>query len=1830
MVSIFTGSFIEEYAVKKMKYIVWCLVLLCTQIFISIATADINASYYDQNGQSGAYFTGIEINRVDANIDFNWGGREPLTGVGRDDFSVRWDGLVQVPADGAYTFRVRGDDGIRIWVDGNLLVSDWSNHGPRNRDSSPVNLLSSQLYSIVVEHYERGGGAVAQVSWSGPTSGGFQIIPAGNLFVNNNPPQVTSAAYGCGADSITIDFDKNLDPTTAEDINNYSLDNGASIFSASLDPSGRNVILQTSALTEDTYVVTINNIQDSTGNVIGSDTTVSASFAIFGLSATYYDQNNVAGNYFSGSIVERLDPVVDFNWGSGSPATGIGNDRFSVRWLGSVVALTTDDYQFRTRSDDGVRLWVDDVLVIDNWTDHGATYNTTTNIPLVAGQQYSIRMEYYENGGGAVAQLQWQNSGFGWQTIPQAQLRGTCGLPSFTLVAEYKFDLCDWEATGIATDSVGGFDGVVSGGIFRDTNATSGIKPETCSSAGFSGGAIDIAGLPLSTATGDQTSVSFWMYWDGTNSVMPLGWDRHDLWFNGGSFGFNSAAGDIYGISSAGLANGWHHVVAVFTNNNLTANQMYIDGVLQVLTQRRGTPSNTRAVVDSQLRLGGWRANNGYRFSGRLDEVKVYDGMIDQSQVDADVAYFTSVCPNCPPPPPPPPATLIAEYGFDDDWDTSGSLLDSVGGLNGVQTGAVTRVATPAQGAKRNTCFGGQFNGGAFDINNLPVSTTSGDKTSISFWMYWDGSNSVMPLGWNRHDLWFYGGNFGFNSAAGDIYGVSSAGLANSWHHVSVVFTNNRMTSNKIYIDGVEQVLTQRRGSPNNTSAVVNPRLRIGGWWANNGYRFRGILDEIKVYTGEISDAQVLADMDDDCLDPNGQWTFEESSWTGAANEVLDSAGGGLHGTALGFNTGPANPRTLISDPAVAGSPGTCRYGEFDGVDDYIEISDSSALDDTSQITLSAWFKADSLTQTNGTNARGLFSKRPSFSNNVSYGVFFLNGGSNRLYVDISGTDNRFRSNTSFSVDRWYHIAIVFDGSQPASQRVRLYVDGALDGAFNESSTRIDDTDSNFYIGNLYTGLSELKVFDGAIDEVNIIPLALTASEVTDLMNETRPCAVVPVFLDINTNGSSASTCLAQLITIRACEDLACTSLVNDYNGTVDITVSTDHGDWSVNAGSSTLTDTVSDDGAASYAFDDVNDGGSVDLDLLNTHAETVTISVEDAALGVSATSVDLTFGDNVFVIDHGDDLHIAGRDQSMTASMYTNDGSNCAVNTLYSGNKNLKVWLDRDVADPSGAAPIIDSTAVPDNSSTTFNINFVSGVASFDFATSDVGKYLLNIVDDTLLFSDQLIVGDTPITTRPFGFNLQVNGNAGAVDASGGVFTVAGSDFAVRVNAVTWEAVDDVDNDGVPDGHVNASPGDNADLSNNATAVSFGLEGAGQTESVALVAYEYSPNLIPSVSVLEDGGAGCSNCIVGSFSSGIGLSGNVHYDNVGIIEVQAALVDGSYLGSDTVIGASGYVGRFIPDHFELQNSSMTPADTSSSPYTYMGQEFLVDYDLIAVNALGQTTDNYQGAYAKLVIDDVGAFGAVGSSVDVAYGAINVPGTELTSRLAVGSVPPSTNWVDGVISVIDLPMTINKGVGFDGPYASTSIGMNVEDSDGVTFNSLNLEVDAGNAGIDALQLAGSPGELRYGRAFFPPVYGPEISVGETLDIPFVNQYWNGLSFVTNIDDNITSYENWGESCTDPDTGDGLICTEASRTIADLTNAVISTVIAGEDDENYPITINRPGLGNNGSLDIRFDLIGYDWLQFDWNGTGDEGPTTRINFGRYRGHDRIIYWREKTN
>ena len=128
-----------------------------------------------------------------------------------------------------------------------------------------------------------------------------------------------------------------------------------------------------------------------------------------------------AANFNNAPTLVRFDPTVNFNWGGGSPDSSISSDTFTARWTGMVQPQYSQTYTFYTTTDDGVRLWVNGQLLIDKWIDQSPTTWSGT-IALKAQQRYNIRMDYYENGGGAVASLAWSSPSTPQAIIPQNQI----------------------------------------------------------------------------------------------------------------------------------------------------------------------------------------------------------------------------------------------------------------------------------------------------------------------------------------------------------------------------------------------------------------------------------------------------------------------------------------------------------------------------------------------------------------------------------------------------------------------------------------------------------------------------------------------------------------------------------------------------------------------------------------------------------------------------------------------------------------------------------------------------------------------------------------------------------------------------------------------------------------------------------------------------------------------------------------------------------------------------------------------------------------------------------------------------------------------------------------------------------------------------------------------------------------------------------------------------------------------------------------------------------------------------------------------------------------
>jgi len=126
--------------------------------------------------------------RTDSVVNFNWGNGSPDASISVDTFTARWTGSVQPQFAETYTFYTTTDDGVRLWVNGHLLIDHWVDQGATEWSGS-ITLAAQQRYNIQMDYYENAGGASATLAWSSPSTT-KAIIPQTQLYPITNPPPV--------------------------------------------------------------------------------------------------------------------------------------------------------------------------------------------------------------------------------------------------------------------------------------------------------------------------------------------------------------------------------------------------------------------------------------------------------------------------------------------------------------------------------------------------------------------------------------------------------------------------------------------------------------------------------------------------------------------------------------------------------------------------------------------------------------------------------------------------------------------------------------------------------------------------------------------------------------------------------------------------------------------------------------------------------------------------------------------------------------------------------------------------------------------------------------------------------------------------------------------------------------------------------------------------------------------------------------------------------------------------------------------------------------------------------------------------------------------------------------------------------------------------------------------------------------------------------------------------------------------------------------------------------------------------------------------------------
>ena len=198
-------------------------------------------------GLLGQYYSGVSLTtlvqtEVDPAVNFNLNGNAPIPALSPSLYSVRWTGQVQPLYSETYTFSTVSDDGVRIWVNGQEIINDWTDHPPTT-DTGTVTLTAGQKYSLKVEYYQRYGGAEAKLSWSSPSQAA-QIIPQSQLYPAAAPapaPVLTSITVspasatlntGAAQQFTAVANDQNGSPLSPQPAFTWSVISGVGTVSA--------------------------------------------------------------------------------------------------------------------------------------------------------------------------------------------------------------------------------------------------------------------------------------------------------------------------------------------------------------------------------------------------------------------------------------------------------------------------------------------------------------------------------------------------------------------------------------------------------------------------------------------------------------------------------------------------------------------------------------------------------------------------------------------------------------------------------------------------------------------------------------------------------------------------------------------------------------------------------------------------------------------------------------------------------------------------------------------------------------------------------------------------------------------------------------------------------------------------------------------------------------------------------------------------------------------------------------------------------------------------------------------------------------------------------------------------------------------------------------------------------------------------------------------------------------------------------------------------------------------------------------------------------------
>lgn len=916
-------------------------------------------------------------------------------------------------------------------------------------------------------------------------------------------------------------------------------------------------------------------------------------------------------------------------------------------------------------------------------------------------------------------------------------------------------------------------------------------------------------------------------------------------------------------------------------------------------------------------------------------------------------------------------------------------------------------------------------------------------------------------------------------------------------------------------------------------------------------------------------------------------YQLEGPLWTNSANEIIDSSNSGLNGQAFG--------------DARAFPAKVCNGGDFDGDGDFIEIPDSSALDINDELTVMTWIKPSVFPTT---DLMTIVSKDTNFEFHLDPSgkvVWWWNAS--------DGSERSFSSNaTNVSIDNWHHVAITYSKSLGSQ---KIYIDGIETNSTSFSNESLINNNLPMYIGTDYN--YPTRDFNGSIDEVKVFKRALPMRAIQKYAAETRPCNSCVLDSFEISQPSYALACPDTRAEIEITAKCVDGSTKTDYTGSLNLSGPSGSLFYDAQTGGAVIN-------TLNYVFSD--SGIQKAYLYFDNESTSVQVSAEDTAASVLSTASSGTdfraFG---FKVSQEPSSFACGSSSNMTLTAYgkTNNGSgsSCEVITGFSGDKRIDTWfratLDNDnTADTIAQALSVNGIAISEqaiNDLDKLQLNFLDGESNLNLTYPNAAQFLdLNFRFNQSPYDgsefNELAASTGSFVVHPSHFSLIAESGTTPLSGSSNSSSTthpAGTPFSLSATAQCAD---------------NSTATDYQPINSTNTIMTYlqrvGPVGGNSVAGTMPISASKILTSKPSNSPTYES----ASLSATDFTNGVFNYAGASYSEVGLTRLY--LKDINYFGEE-IPERSLNIGRFIPSYFsiDVSNGRLLPfCNIGSAPdFSYTGQTIFYDplalpgLTIKAFNSQDSITQNYtENGFLKLNTLDTNILRTFPSQDK------NQTGLDGINRLTLSSIgarPISFSSVNGGIieyefSNADMFTYTKNANALVSPFNS---GIEIR---------IDKVVDADLVEANAAPYAVSPNpiEFRYGRWAMDNAYGPEI---EHLIVPVRTEYWDGTSFRPNLSDNCSTYEATNISMT-PSLSGGMTAVSGN-----------GTLIFGESPLGSSISLSAPGSSNIGTVDLVLTVD--EWLRFDWDNnaaTPDSNPSATASFGQYRGHDRIIYWREIHN